>query len=91
MLLSHALLRFDLPAIEATRRQELAEPGTARLSLRARAGVWIVPGLDSWVVMSPRRFHSSSHVYHASGSKNGNAPPATLRVHVIVKEFWRPV
>ena len=27
-------------------------------------------------------FHSSSHVYDASGSKNGNAPPATLRVHV---------
>jgi hypothetical protein len=37
MLLSHALLRFDLPVIETTWRQELGEPGTARLSLRARA------------------------------------------------------
>jgi hypothetical protein len=71
------MLRFDLPLIETTRRQELGEPGTARLSLRALAdGLCRTRSRSS---CHPVVFHSSSPVYDASGSKNGNAPPATLR------------
>ena len=89
MLLSHALLRFDLPVIETTWRRNWASPAP-------HTSVWEparmdCAGLDRGSSCHCVVFYSSSHVYDASGSKNGNAPPATLRAHVIVKEFWRHV
>jgi len=77
MLLSHALLRFVLPVIETSWRQDWASPAPhASVCEPSRMDC---AGLDHGRHVTPVVFHSSSHVYDASGSKNGNAPPATLR------------